>query len=140
MTLLLNRETGHAIGNGTTPEDPDTGLRALCAEWQERLRLLDWDVEIKHVRVHDFDHSGVAGDCDTLAVKQVAKIRVVRPEDAHPTPMCPFDEEVIVVHELLHIHLKGWKVEYDTPAEDAKEVAVHRLSEALVKLKRTAGR
>jgi hypothetical protein len=112
-----------------------TEIEALCRIWQERLRLQDWDITVKVVRLHEFDHKGTAGDAETFIAKQCAVIRLVEHNDRLPDTMVPYDDEMTLVHELLHVHFKSSQPEID---EDSlpwqeHERAIHRVSEALVR-------
>ena len=125
-------------GTDPNPDRPD--LSALCAEWQARLRLQDWDIEVERVR-HWRVGSASLGEVDVYRGKRTAKIRVLFPEDEEPGSWPTNDEETTVVHELLHIHfdpLEPPNIDWSSPVGIAIEQAVHALSVALVNLKREA--
>lgn len=124
-----------------------TELCELAAEWQKRLRLQDWRVKVKYVRMCEMsDRDDRNGECLWNIAAKSATIRVLLPEhrnvssgpagvndDEYAT-----DEEMTLVHELVHLHLADW---WDTNGTDdlhkrALENAVYALSEALVLAKR----
>jgi hypothetical protein len=112
-------------------------LTALCREWQERLRLQDWDIEILYVPSHEIADGHRGAQIQWFAEKRFAKIKVLDPAGYRPDNFVDYDEELSVVHELVHLHLIGaWPEGTLADPIEAEEVAVHRLSEALVKLKR----
>ena len=125
-------------GTDPNPDRPD--LSALCAEWQARLRLQDWDIEVERVR-HFRVGEARLGEIEVLRSKRAAKIRVLFPEDEEPGSWPTNDEETTVVHELLHIHfdpLEPPNIDWSSPVGIAIEQAVHALSVALITLKREA--
>ena len=108
-------------------------LRARCRVWQERLRLQDWDIDVRLARVRDLDDLTTAGDAETMVQKQCARIRVLDVQDPFNDPHCPYDPETTLVHELLHVAFKESQPECgDSPEWHAHERAIHRVSQALV--------
>lgn len=76
-------------------------LEELCAEWQARLRLLDWNVRLEICRYYGMPDS--LGDCDCDIPTKAAKIRLLVQDDISPHEVYP-DMEHTIVHELLHLH------------------------------------
>lgn len=108
--------------------------KKLLAKWQKRLRLQDWDVRIRFVNDQDLDSECVA-KCVRHKQKKAAHI-VWRRKGNEPRDSWPKDnDEYVIVHELLHLHL--WPVEPDTgnfedPAWIAIETTIHAIARALV--------
>lgn len=120
-------------------------LEKLCQEWQERLRLQEWQIEIHSIPL--------LGDLGTYVMnleKKQAHIRIrdqayasgepstfssgfSNPEEAFFME----NEEQVLVHELVHLLFRPFdKTEPDSLEEKAMEFACTSLSVALVKLKR----
>lgn len=101
-------------------------LETMVAFWQAKLRLQDWDVDIGHVRPQELSEDSLAFIAWNDS-KKVAKISIV-PEKMVPRDrVCGPDTELAIVHELLHLHLVDWP-----SGGTGEEVAVHKISEALV--------
>lgn len=75
-------------------------LRSLCSTWQARLRLLDWDVEIRFAGDGEINSFG---RCTYLVTKKHAWI-VVMTEEQRAKEILDEPIEQTVVHELLHLH------------------------------------
>ncbi len=117
----------------------DATLARLCAEWQRRLRLMDWRVA---VRLADSEDLETYGECKTHRDDKLALVRIQRPESVDQSSGWfknfpeTYDTETVLVHELLHIHLDGlMNQEADDAERAAQENAINFISEALVKLK-----
>lgn len=110
-------------------------LLDLCVEWQTLLRLNDWDIEVRQVPFDELEDGRAGGCVEFLDVKRKAVLRLLDPRYQRQKTLVPYDEEYTLVHELVHIHLRAWPGN-DDGATEAEEIAVHRISEALLKLKR----
>lgn len=110
-------------------------LADLCAAWQRRLRLQDWEVRVRLVQRGELDHPDVYGKIDWLLHHKAASISLVDSADmaAHDPH---YDQERTLVHELLHLHFLAWETESGTPADTALEQALTALARALVALHR----
>ncbi|MBX9601252.1 MAG: hypothetical protein K2X35_09615 [Bryobacteraceae bacterium] len=108
-------------------------LRERCRFWQALLRLQDWDV---FVRLVDELPGSALGRCWWLDEKEIATIRILRPERCDPARVPEQDVEVTLVHELLHLHFAAFTAENNTPQATAQEVAINRCAQALVGLDR----
>lgn len=81
----------------------------LIREWQETLRLQDWNVSIEIVRRYQMpdDESSSSGYCSRLPDMKVATILLLDPIDfkrpEFPGAMID-DMENTLVHELLHVY------------------------------------
>ena len=112
-------------------------LQQLCLEWQKRLRLQDWDVEVKFVRHYELDGKGQFGLVSYSRKKTHAVISLALENDVDPSEPIEYDPEVTLVHELLHIHFSKVANPPDgSPEGVALEQVIHALSRALLSLKR----
>jgi len=114
----------------------DADLADLCALWQKRLRLQDWDVAVRFAPWHELKGGTRGGQVQWIREKRAAFIDVARPGETEPNSVWPYDLEITLVHELLHLHTQGLGTRAGSPEEEAEEQAVHALSCALVSLAR----
>ena len=105
----------------------------LVAEWQTRLRLLDWDIEIRVIDNHE-SYGSIAGE---LKYKY-ATIKLCSESTINRDWGGCQDYEVIIVHELLHLHGKGFdhKIKDGSQEDIAYETMVDLTAQALVAAKR----
>ena len=115
-------------------------LTKKCREWQKVLRLQDWDIEVKIVREWDFVNKGSIGEVGRNNQHKSATIRILHPIDYDPCNYGPQDMEEDLVHELLHLHFLSEMFDLEPKMEIQYEQAINRVSEALVKLNREAGK
>lgn len=114
-------------------------LDSLCAEWQKRLRLQDWDVQAKVV--HQSDIPEKQGNIHIFQPERLALIQIASPADNPSSKVCrafPSDPEHTLIHELLEIHFDPFKKDRD-PANLSQEQAINVIAAALVNLKRGNG-
>ena len=113
-------------------------LEACCREWQKRLRLQDWKVEISWCHRWEIEpaQAQVAYCCE----KKHARIRIGRPAEYEPSESGLDDVECHIVHELLHLHF-WWLDECERGSGDhiVREHAINLVSQALVAAKREVG-
>lgn len=123
----------------TVADDADNDrLRTICYWWQQRLRLVDWAVDIRYAREHEFGpESTSAGDVSWLEEAKMARIRLLDPIDYKPDTYTGYDEERTIVHELLHLHFVPFDIA-DGPGCMAQEQAINAIAQALVSLMRAA--
>lgn len=82
-----------------------------CAEWQKRLRLQDWDVDVHIERGHNLDSQGA---CNITQELKYALIRIRLMSDAKDSDLkCVGDMESVLLHELFHIHFDAAIKKYD---------------------------
>lgn len=120
-------------------------LKILCHEWQERLRLTDWRVEIHFVPLYE-DWGGCVMDLKKkqahIYIRDQAYAPTVREQSsgsfsAIEEEFFHEDEETVLVHELLHLMFRPFDKTADDSLEDkCLEFACTSLSVALVELKR----
>lgn len=115
----------------TTPE-----LRRLTRKWQERLRLLDWDIKVRFATKDEAeDIWGIAYPANTT---KEAVIHIANPrwfKDLGPD-CYQADAEVTVVHELLHLHFAPLNHRTGSFKEMVEENIVSHLAQLLVALDR----
>ena len=103
--------------------------------WQKRLKLEDWKIEVRIVRVWDLEH-GTLGHIDWSIPHKTAVIKVLSPVDYElPKDKIPADMELSVVHELIHLQLSALPL--NKSSRNAEEQVVSLLAETLVNLERT---
>lgn len=111
-------------------------LKTLCKEWQRRLRLQDWYVDVSVKKDKDFreDCRGAYGYCKANAQAKQAEI-VIRDPLFHDDDPFHFDAEQVLVHELLHCYFPGTSIQESEDKHDlySLEFAIDALSWALVR-------
>lgn len=107
-----------------------------CAEWQEILKLQEWQVAISKAHPHQFGLKENQGECSWVLKKKMALIKILHEDDYPDTPFKQ-DMEVTLVHELLHLHYAPFdETKSGSLEEIALEQSIHLISKALVSLKR----
>jgi hypothetical protein len=109
-------------------------LRAWCAEWQKRLRLQDWRIEVKWFALTDPGES--LGNCRWNEARKMATIQVRKPEVISDEPAFNKDLEATLVHELLHLQFYAVQPRDHGTLNDVFEAAIDLTAEALVAAKR----
>ena len=119
----------------STQTDVLINLRAdrLFAKWIGRLKLTDWEIRWKIVHGDQLP-SDRSGSCDSSLMKKIASLKILHPDDADPGWLDPYDFEVTIVHELLHLHLAPWALLFEEgdQANLLLEQTVHLLSSTFV--------
>jgi hypothetical protein len=77
-------------------------LQSLLKEWQQILRLQDWDINLELVPAKKTD-SFEWGQCKWNFAERVAKIQILDPDHSREDSIIPFDIESTLVHELIHV-------------------------------------
>lgn len=113
-------------------------LEALCREWQGILRLQDWRVFLRKTRARDMSNPDHQGECEWVLSRKEAYISLLDPVDYPPDAIEPQDEELTLVHELMHLHFAPFWTDKgeDDPERIAMEQAIELTAQALVRLKR----
>jgi hypothetical protein len=108
-------------------------LPALLVEWQRRLRLQDWRIDLRVEPVWTLGDS--MGRVEPSPHYQTAIIRIRDPQHVDPNMSWVVrDPEHTLVHELLHLLIPERD---DVEGEDVQmECAINHLAEALVTLRR----
>lgn len=120
-------------------------LKVLCREWQERLRLTDWLVELHHVPLNA-DWGNAVMNLEKKQAHIYIRDQAYGPAEQADSPFnmqedafFREDEETVLVHELLHLLFKPFDMSKEDSLEDKNlEFACTSLSHALVALKRKA--
>ena len=100
--------------------------------WQKRLRLEDWKIDVKIVRIWELEH-GTLGHIDWSTPHKAAVIKVLNPADYElPADKIPADMELSIVHELVHLHLSVLPL--NKSSRNAEEQVVSMIADALVNL------
>jgi hypothetical protein len=111
-------------------------LEKLKDDWAKRLRLQDWKIAVTIKRSPDLKLEKTLGSCEYTLTQKRAEIELLHPDDYRAPHVGNRDFEWTLVHELLHLHTAPFYVTEPGPANDAQEIAIDLISEALVNLKR----
>jgi hypothetical protein len=114
----------------------DENLQKLCAEWRDRLRLNSWDIAAGVYRASDFVNENCIGENTFDLETGRSVIKVLDSIDYPKDSWFPQDMEVILVHELLHLHFDPFCPEENTLQHQFMERTIERLAITLVDLKR----
>lgn len=102
-------------------------------EWQDRMNLLDWIIDI-HLDCHSPVKAPAWGKSSIYRAIHTAIIHIPMP---CPGQMNRFPQryvqELILVHELLHVALPSVEVEVETTEGDYYEAETHARLELLAK-------
>ena len=114
----------------------ETEIEKLLKEWQTRLDLSDWAIELRdNCPVCEFNTQNSVGECEWDLVHKCAVIRLIS-QSEYGNAITPYDKEKTLVHELLHIKFAL----IDNSGNDIVDRYVHQLIEdmakALVRAKR----
>lgn len=114
-------------------------LRQLCTEYQKILRLQDWRNKIRIMRDYEFDSKDAEGQVKYTLSRKEALIYILDHVDYESTQAFPQDMEVILVHELIHLHFAEVSDRCEKAEVDITiplEQAIQCLAEAIVSLRR----
>jgi hypothetical protein len=80
-------------------------------EWQNILRLQDWDIRIRLVKQPELVREGIEGESQVQQTNKTGSIRILHP-DEYNARWKPGTQNIerVLVHELLHFHLDGLDV------------------------------
>lgn len=111
-----------------TKEELDASLK----EWQERLFLHDWIIQVQIKQKHEL----LENDCDGCVccnwVRKSAKIELLEKECENPVEV-KFCQEKTLVHELLHCVYFCPELDKPTIEEVYHDVKEHSIVEQLAK-------
>lgn len=117
-------------------DDFTTLLEAQVTVWQKRLRLQDWNVEVKLCRWNDMPQEAVAA-IEYFEERKDARMHLLAPCDI-PLVANRFlgDEasnyDISIVHELLHLHLIPLSDYENQTKRVAEEQVINALSRMIV--------
>ena len=114
--------------------------QVACAEWQNILRLQDWEIHVRFAHSSSFpseqEQSMSQAEVHVEERLHYAVVRLIFPEDYSHGDGHPQDMEQCLVHELLHIHFYSFRLDADSPEFNAVERVIETISQSLVGLKR----
>lgn len=111
------------------------GLRRKLEWWKKELDI-NWDIEL--VVKPRSEMEGVDGRVGITEEKRMACIWLLDPRDTDPTLMRPYDPELTLVHELVHVMTPPFGGKPGDHRDIVAEQCVHAVSKALLKMARAA--
>lgn len=123
--------SGKRLSQGPPERLPDVELLDLTAKWQDRLRLMHWDIEVGYVPACKMGGDR-QGECQYHTETRTAKILLIDPATADDEDW-PWDAaERTIIHELLHLLFAAIWDEHDEQRKRDTEAVIHVLSGALI--------
>lgn len=113
------------------------GIARKLAEWKQELGI-EWDIEVRVVRADKL--KGNHGLVRMTEEKRMALILLLDPVDAPVDEMRPYDMEITLVHELVHVMLAPFNGKPHDHKDIVSEQCVHSVSSAMVRMRRAARR
>lgn len=140
--LLLTFLAAVGLLSAAPPTLTQKMLDALAEHWKHVLQLDDWQVSVQAIPLPEM-HQGAYGMSEVIAEVQVLHIYVLRPEDYKTLAAREHlvekrgkaitkDIEDTVVHELLHLRLRVYRMAEQKDFATAEELVVVRLTNALL--------
>lgn len=113
-------------------------LKKLCALWQKRLRLQDWNVRLVVKTAEDIEENFANIRAELSQKSAVLFVRADDDTSSLDTQMSGArDIEEDIAHELLHLHCEPFVPEnQESPEYEAIEQAVGVLANCIVRLGR----
>jgi hypothetical protein len=112
----------------------DGQLKTWLRTWQRRLKLMDWEVEVRLVPASELKPDTL-GNLRWNSDSRKALIRIMDPGDYDlPAAQIPRDIEMTILHELIHLQLSSLPRDPNRRIEEERVVC--RLAEALMSLER----
>jgi len=115
-------------------------LQECCRYWQKVLRLNDVEIEVRFARKLELD---CTGQTQFTSDNNAALIQICPNTLANLDTLWMIDEEVILVHELVHVQERTWAVSKEfrdllqnKAIDAAHEAGIERTAQALVTLRR----
>jgi hypothetical protein len=109
-------------------------LTALCAEWQGRLRLRDWDVAVEFTPRHRIDCDGLTSYNTYLKTADISICSESTAKSGYGYQL--HDPEQVLVHELLHLQFPTLGTDKTDPSYVIIEQGIDLTAWALVRAKR----
>ena len=111
-------------------------LQKLCAEWQKKLHLQEWNINVNILPKNRMDMEDTDGEIWHSIESVDAEINLLDPADARGR-QSPYDMEVVLVHELLHtLFLPFAPEDKESLQHKFMERAIDRIAHVLVEMKR----
>lgn len=112
-------------------------MQRECRIWQKRLRLQDWNVQVRIVRLNAMPDKDAIGVIYPVLERKDAVLCLLSPGDAALLSdgfqnREEYNYDLTLVHELLHLHMAPFtekNTEYQTVQE---EIAVNAISRCLL--------
>ncbi len=115
-------------------------LQECCRYWQKVLRLNDVEIEVRFARKLELD---CTGQTQFTSDNNAALIQICPNTLANLDTLWMIDEEVTLVHELVHVQERTWAVSKEfrdllqnKAIDAAHEAGIERTAQALVTLRR----
>lgn len=104
-------------------------------KWKKRLGLSDWDITVQHRDAQDMNQSPAR----TIIREnmQHADIRIMDKTDRQKSDPADIDQELDLVHELIHVRL--WAIDPKDPGPvtyTCREQAIEWIAKALIETDR----
>lgn len=118
-------------------EGDDKALRELLQEWVKELGLTSWDIDAEFVSKDEFPGGMQMAQVDMDEHDEVARIRVVYPDDLVEHGDYPGVEHVLV-HELMHVIYRDVESFIPNTSDvfvSLSERAINKLARSFVSLK-----
>lgn len=115
-------------------------LQERLAYWSEKLRVQDWEIRLEWG--HPREMTGKLGTTTFLDYKRQALILLTPPDHIAAAQETHFSEtedndlERTLVHELLHVRMRGFEPTNGDVEEDTAHAFIHEMSGLLVELDR----
>jgi hypothetical protein len=110
-------------------------MSELLKEWQDRLFLQAWRIELRNKCKPDDMQPNCWGSTEWNEVNKTARIDIVDPE-CLTDKMIPFDFEKVLVHELLYLKLCLLSNETDSMSDRYVHQLIDEMARAFVDAKR----
>lgn len=111
--------------------------RKLCKEWQRRLRLQDWKLDVSVVRVAEMSQQGALAEFGCVIERKTAIIRLLDPLDNDSVGNADErDMEKDLVHEIIHCHFAPFIEQRHGVKLTAQEQAIDLISDCIVDIYR----
>ena len=101
-------------------------LNKLLSKWVKRLRLQDWNFEIKYATRVEMDDDTAVGKSRISPNNFYVKILILDPKESESWIPTLRNIELTIVHELVHVAIVWLK--------EQEEVVVERIAQALMEV------
>lgn len=114
---------------------PDWLPSKECIEyWQGVLGLLDWNIQVRSAKQCDMPSDKAMACVNVNATMKNAMIDIVPEDQWYDSEFGKtYTVEMVLVHEMLHLHFDVFETRCDTPERLGEEQAVHKLTLAFTK-------
>lgn len=118
------------------PEAFEKLLQAECKLWQRKLRLQDWNVQVRLVRLNEMPDQDAIGAISQAIERKDAQMTLLSPLDMplmasyfmHSEEM---NYSLTIVHELLHLHMAPFTAGATETELVAEEQAINAISQCI---------